>query len=236
MLLILLGFAYSARHQTLQTAMAAAPRMAGMACTVSDPPAISLADPGFGLARGASYTLEWAIYPFVAEEAAVAQPEAAAADEAAADGGDGGCTDYYCFVNAQRHDLGSAGIRINQTGFLGPASTLHGDGEFYNQTGYSTCWNDSASSCGVLCQREAHANTCWEHWSAETWLAYMRAQGGPGGFVHINNEDMIGDKPGGCGQLDLNSNRFVDSKQRPADYDEYQWTLVNQTRLANALR
>ena len=135
--------------------------------------------------------------------------------------------------NAQRHDLGSFKIPINQTGFLGPASTVHGDPSPYNGSGYSSCWDDHNNSCGIVCQREAHAGTCWEHWSPETWLEYMLAQAGPGGNVHVDNEDMIGD--GVCGQLDLNGNRFVDHKQRPQDYDEYQWTLVNITRKANAL-
>lgn len=87
--------------QTHQTAKAAAPRMEGMSCPVSDPPAISLADPSFGMTSADDeYTLEWAIYPFVDDTAATTD----------------GCTDYYCFVNAQRHDLQSHSITINQTG------------------------------------------------------------------------------------------------------------------------
>ena len=42
-------------------------------------------------------------------------------------------------------------------------------------------------------------------------------------------------KLGGCGQLDINGNRFVDSSQRPQDYDDYNWFLVNKTRKANTL-
>ena len=59
--------------QTHQTAMATGPRMQymGMDCPVSDPPAISLAEPSFGMAStGDEYTLEWAIYPFVSASAA----------------------------------------------------------------------------------------------------------------------------------------------------------------------
>ena len=86
--------------QTHQTAKAAAPRMASMNCSVSDPPAISLADPSFGIkSAGDEYTLEWAIYPFVGNSASPT----------------GNCTDYYCFVNAQRHDLQTHTITINQT-------------------------------------------------------------------------------------------------------------------------
>ena len=30
-------------------------------------------------------------------------------------------------------------------------------------------------------------------------------------------------------------NLFVDPKQRPQDYDDYQWTVINLTRAANEL-
>ena len=84
-----------------------------MDCPVSDPPAISLADPSFALlAKADQHTMEWAIYPFVGKP-----PSTAASN------GSTGCTDYFCFVNAQRHDLRSATITINQTGFLGCEKT-----------------------------------------------------------------------------------------------------------------
>ena len=47
--------------------------------------------------------------------------------------------------------------------------------------------------------------------------------------------DFVGDKVGGCGQLDINGNRFVDPKQRPQDYDDYNDILVNLTAAANDL-
>ena len=53
--------------------------------------------------------------------------------------------------------------------------------------------------------------------------------------IRIDNEDFIGDKVGGCGQLDINGNRFVDPKQRPQDYDDYNDILVNLTAAANDL-
>jgi hypothetical protein len=208
--------------QTHQTAKAAAPRMEKMMnCPVSDPPAISLADLSFGIkSSGDEYTLEWAIYPFVDTED----------DEEASS-----CTDYYCFVNAQRHDLQSHTITINQTGFLGPGSSAHGDLSPYNGTGYTQCFDDSNTSCAIPCQREIATKSCWEHWSPEEWLAYLQKQAGPGGNAHLDNEDMIGDAPHGCGQLDINGNRFVDPKQRPQDYDDYQWQVINLTKAANAL-
>ena len=46
---------------------------------------------------------------------------------------------------------------------------------------------------------------------------------------------MLGDKKGGCGEITIDGNRFVDPAQRPADFDEYFAAVVNQTRLANAL-
>ena len=39
--------------------------------------------------------------------------------------------------------------------------------------------------------------------------------------VGLLSADFVGDKVGGCGQLDINGNRFVDPKQRPQDYDDY---------------
>ena len=108
---------------------------------------------------------------------------------------DTGCTDYYCFVNAQRHDLESHTIPINQTGFLGPQSSAHGDPSPYNGTGWAKCWERN-NSCGIDCQKQHNAKTCWEQWAPSEWLSYMETQAGPGGYVHIDNEDMIGDKPG----------------------------------------
>jgi hypothetical protein len=46
---------------------------------------------------------------------------------------------------------------------------------------------------------------------------------------------MIGDKKGGCGEITIDGNRFVDTTQRPADFDLYFAQVVNQTRNANAL-
>ena len=77
--------------QTHQMAMATGPRMKGMDCAVSDPPTISLADPSFGMRdKDDVYTLEWAVYPFIAT---VAGDEHVPPAEPGAD-----CTDYYCFV------------------------------------------------------------------------------------------------------------------------------------------
>eukprot|EP01044_Picomonas_judraskeda_P033174 COSAG03_NODE_13164_length_514_cov_0.992771_1_plen_132_part_01 len=105
------------------------------------------------------------------------------------------------FVNAQRHDLQSHTITINQTGFLGPGSSTHGDLSPYNGTGYSQCWDDTNTSCDMDCQRKRAAVSCWEHWSPQEWLEYLRKQAGPGGNEVLDNEDFIGDKPGGCGQI-----------------------------------
>ena len=40
-----------------------------------------------------------------------------------------------------------------------------------------------------------------------------------GGFVHIDNEDMLPD--GNCSRLTIDGNMFVDSSQRPAAFDTY---------------
>ena len=136
-----------------------------------------------------------------------------------------------CFVNAQRHDSGADTIPMSRTGFLGPPDSIHGDTNPYNASGYTTCFDPKAKPSKA--QKAKMAKTCWEHWSPETFLWYIQKQAGPGGFVHIDNEDMIGDGP--CGQIDIDGNRFVDSMQRPKDFDLYYARLVNQTAAANAL-
>ena len=82
-----------------------------MQCNVSDPPSIELADPSLALRRsGDTYVQEWAIYPFFSAgrgAGKASQPQE-------------GCTDFYCFVNAQRHDMGSSRLPMQRTGFLGP--------------------------------------------------------------------------------------------------------------------
>ena len=195
--------------QTHQRAMKTGPRMGymGMACDVSEPPSIELADPMLALRNGGdSHTLSWAIYPLT--------------------GGGSNATDYFSFVNAQRHDLRTDTITIPQTGFLGPMSSSHGDTTLYNNTGWSSCWNQSAP--WSKSQRSINAKTCWEHWDAKTFLSYIQTQAGPGGTLQVvskqqtcmltsccgflfdslntlvisqDNEDMIGDDedPQSCG-------------------------------------
>lgn len=46
-------------------------------------------------------------------------------------------------------------------------STTHGDISVYNGTGYEQCWDDNNASCGMVCQRTEHAETCWEEWPAK---------------------------------------------------------------------
>ena len=66
---------------------------------------------------------------------------------------------------------------------------------------------------------------------APCFLAWLSALSGGG----LLSADFVGDKVGGCGQLDINGNRFVDPKQRPQDYDDYNDILVNLTAAANDL-
>ena len=101
---------------------------------------------------------------------------------------------------------------------------------------YSSCINQSfPGSPNDKAEKAKMAQTCWEHWDAATMLEFLQKQSGPGGAVHISNGDMLGDKKGGCGELTIDGNRFVDPAQRPEDFDEYFAAVVNQTRLANAL-
>jgi hypothetical protein len=93
----------------------------------------------------------------------------------------------------------------------------------------------------------ATSKTCWESWDAQTFLAFIKKQGGPGGFVHVSNEvHVLGDRvwpagrygPGrvtGCGQITLDGNAFADYSLQPDTFKQYVATLVNQTRAANAL-
>lgn len=65
-------------------------------CPVASPPAVRLADPRFALPAGESHTLEWAVYLFNAS-----------------------CNDFFCLVNALRHDYGTEEIVIGlHTGVL----------------------------------------------------------------------------------------------------------------------
>ena len=65
-------------------------------CPVASPPAVRLADPRFALPAGESHTLEWAVYLF-----------------------NSSCNDFFCLVNALRHDYGTEEIVIGlHTGVL----------------------------------------------------------------------------------------------------------------------
>ena len=198
-----------------------------MDCAVTSPPSIELRDPHLALLRAASaadtgllgegggggggdtYTAEWAAYVFEAP----------------------GCTDYYCFVNAQRRDMGTDTISMRRTGFLGPPDSHHQDTTVWNQTGYTQCLDPAVPN--TKAQKAKMAQTCWEHWSPAAFLAFVEKQAGPGGFVHLDNEDMLGD--GNCSQLSIDGNRFVDPAQRPPAFDHYYARLVNLTAAANAL-
>eukprot|EP01043_Picozoa_sp_COSAG02_P054569 COSAG02_NODE_6199_length_3735_cov_2.553630_1_plen_104_part_10 len=99
-----------------------------MHCNVSIPPTIELSDPNLALRRGGdSYVQEWAVYPFVAH----ARQEHPERDEEEMSG-----TDFFAFVNAQRHDMGSDRITMQRTGFLGPGSSARSDLSVYEGSGY----------------------------------------------------------------------------------------------------
>ena len=79
-------------------ALARYPRATSQQCTVStdERPTIVLADPHLGLLPGKTLTMEWAIYPFGADQ-----------------------LDYLDFVNVLRRDTGTAEIQIPHLGQLG---------------------------------------------------------------------------------------------------------------------
>jgi hypothetical protein len=105
----------------------------------------------------------------------------------------------HCAETAAGHDLRTDTITIPQTGTLGPMSSTHGDTTLYNNTGWSRCWNQSA--LWTQQQRLLNAKTCWEHFDPQLFLSFIETQGGPGGTLQVDNEDMIGDDqdPSGCG-------------------------------------
>jgi hypothetical protein len=248
--LVALDDVFRVHAQTLQMAMAVGPRMTGMRCNVSDPPMIELADPTLAMRRtGDAYVQEWAIYPFFspgtdAGEAAV-DPEGGVVKADAEQRK--GCTDFYCFVNAQRHDLGSSRIPMQRTGFLGPGDSTLSDLSIYEGSGYDGCYDKSLPNPNAAPKPRATAKTCWESWNAQSFLDFIHKQGGPGGFVHISNEVHTGDRvwpvgrfdPNhrvtGCGQVTLDGNRFADPSLQPATFKTYFANVVNQTRAANAL-
>ena len=106
-----------------QQALPRYPRMpkATPSCPVSDPPTVGLTDSNFALAPGDSYQMEWAVYLLY-----------------------GSCTDYYCFVNKARDDLGVSNITIRGAGYL---SMYQPDREpFWTQAGYKYDWSHMSIS------------------------------------------------------------------------------------------
>ena len=82
----------------------------------------------------------------------------------------------------------------------GPGGNVHIDNEGAAHSCLSTTLSPAAfHHCG--------SSVFWRGFSAQV--------------VGLLSADFVGDKVGGCGQLDINGNRFVDPKQRPQDYDDY---------------
>jgi hypothetical protein len=111
--------------QQRQYALASLNPRVKMDCPVFEPPAIELSDPFFGLAAGAAYTLEFAMYPF-----------------------DSACADWFCFVNALRHGYetdtivvgehsGSLNTLENNPGWDIDGGAHAGNGMNWNGTGYT---------------------------------------------------------------------------------------------------
>jgi hypothetical protein len=111
--------------QQRQYALASLNPRVKMDCPVLEPPAVELSDPFFGLAAGAAYTLEFAMYPF-----------------------DSACADWFCFVNALRHGYetdtivagehsGSLNTLENNPGWDIDGGAHAGNGMNWNGTGYT---------------------------------------------------------------------------------------------------
>ena len=118
-------------------------------CLTSEPAELEISDPMLGIALGTSYTQEWAIYgPLGGFEV-------------------DNCNDYYCFINAVRHDVRvSAGAplttrvnasAISMASMFDPITRRGGDEE----------WQLGA----------ANFSEPWEHWNNSTLDDYLTLQG-----------------------------------------------------------
>jgi hypothetical protein len=210
--------------QTRQRAMRRYPWLnpTQMNCAVSPHPTIEVFDPVFAMAPHSEHTMELALYPFTE------------------------CTDYYCFVNSQRHDLQSDTLLLPRAGILNPPDSTFGDTSVYNTTCLSpngTADNATGSGCYSGCvdpwaastkeEKLAHAGTCWESWSPAQFGAFLETQSGPGGWCHVSVGDMIGDGP--CGMQQCSGPCVSNATVRPARFTNYTARLVQRTAEANAL-
>jgi hypothetical protein len=122
-------------------------------CAVASPPAVRLSDPRFALPAGESHTLEWALYPF-----------------------NDTCDDFFCFVNALRHDYGVEDMVIGvHTGVL--AATENGacaevdDMTQWARSGYSDPRCNNTLKSGSP-QRLAVCKN-WTEWPTDQLRAYV---------------------------------------------------------------
>ena len=163
------------------------PRVPGN-CAVSSPPSIRLSDPVLALAAGASQTHEWAIYP------------------------SSNCTDFFCLVNALRHDYGTDEIVLGKhRGVLQAMehATIYSDMSEWSRSGYV----NPACNNTVPPKDRAGVCTSWLNWSSDALLKYMGRQG-----VNVmpigNGVDQGGDLP--CGHhLEMNGAMFVNGENPP---------------------
>ena len=124
-------------------------------CAVADPPTLLLEEPHFAIRPGSVSTMEWALYP-----------------------GGPACTDFLCFVNSLRHDLGTDAITIPSAGFL----TLRGRK------------NESpAGSTTPIGLPAAGYREDWDQWGPAEWGQFVKQQGP---VISTDNEDWT--PKGGC--------------------------------------
>ena len=104
-------------------------------------PSLTLTDPYFALAPGAEYTMEWAIYP-----------------------GNTSCTDYFCFVNRVREDIGVNNLTLVGTGGLGQLSPRLMHEPMLTNAGY-----------GMGKEADEHAKA-WEDFGDEEFVRFLEHQ------------------------------------------------------------
>ena len=167
------------------------PRVASH-CQITTPPSIQLSDPNFALPAGDKHTLEWAIYPF------------------------SNCTDWFCFVNALRHDFGTEDIVIgNHTGVLsGLESGIDAGVDDMTQWARSG-YGDPRCNSSLPAKSAERMAVCknWTDWSTPDLQAYMVRQG-LNVMPIANMMEWGGDLPCG-GHMEMNGAMFVNGENPP---------------------
>jgi hypothetical protein len=203
---------------TRNSAVAVAPRQSASspACVVSEPPAIELHEPYFGLRPHGTATLTWAIYPASSDSSHRPASTLSTTQVLPATN----TTNYLHFVNAMRRDFGTDTITMNGTGYL----SMYGAPE--------------------LAVKEQHHHPAlrgfnytsdrWWQFSPDEMAAFLRDQSM---MYVVSSNGGFGARDvcvtaGGNTQLDVDGSRFLIDP--PEAYVAYLRSIVSQVRAARA--